>query len=114
MEDHRLAPEQITAFGQYLHTEERSPGTVEKHLRDVRGFAAWLNGKPVTREVAAEWKEHRLSQHYAPSTINSMLAALNSLFRFLGWREHRVRFFKSSVNCFETLPANRPEAITTR
>lgn len=91
---------QIEAFGQWLRREERSSGTVEKYLRDVNAFAAWLNGRPVTRELAAEWKTHLQSEEYAPVTINSMLAALNAFFRFAGWNDCRVRFLKVQRRMF--------------
>ena len=43
--------EQITAFERYLNCEERSRGTVEKYLRDVRQFTAWLDGGPDRKSV---------------------------------------------------------------
>ena len=95
-----LSAERIAAYGQYLRTEERSSGTVEKYLRDVSAFAAWLGGRPVSKELAAGWKEHLLSQGYAPVTINSMLAAINGLFHFLGWDECRVKFLKVQRRLF--------------
>lgn len=100
MSEYRLTAEQITAFGGYLHQEERSVGTIEKYLRDVRVFACWLEGAPVTKEAVAGWKEHLLSEHYAPSTINAALAAINSLFRFLGWEDCRARFLKIQRRTF--------------
>ena len=96
----KLTEEQIAAYGQYLRTEERSGGTVEKYLRDIRAFARWLEDRPVSKELAAEWKEYLLSQGYAPVTINSMLAPLNGLFRFLGWDECRVKFLKVQRRLF--------------
>ena len=95
-----LSAERIAAYGQYLRTEERSSGTVEKYLRDVRAFAAWMGGVPVTKELAAGWKEHLHFQGYAPATINSMLAAINGLFHFLGWDECRVKFLKVQRRLF--------------
>ena len=77
MHEHILTENQVAAYGRHLRMEEKSPGTVEKYLRDIRAFAAWLDGRPVTKESAAAWKEHLLGQNYAPVTINSMLAALN-------------------------------------
>ena len=50
----KLTEEQIAAYGQYLRTEERSGGTVEKYLRDIRAFARWLEDRPVSKELAAE------------------------------------------------------------
>lgn len=94
MKNSFLTPEQIHAYGQYLQREERGRGTIEKYLRDIRAFVRWLDGRSVTREETAGWKEYLLAQRYAPATINSMLAALNGLFRFLGWEEYRVTFLK--------------------
>lgn len=95
-----LTAEQITAFEGHLRGEERSGGTVEKYLRDVRRFAAWLDGRPVTKDMAVGWKEHLLAERYAPVTINSMLAALNALFRFAGWEDCRVKFLKLQRRMF--------------
>ena len=100
MYEHILTEERIAAYGRNLATEERSHGTIENYLRHVRIFAAWLNGTPATTEQAAGWKEYLISQGYAPTTINSMLAALNGLFRFLGWDECRVKFLKVQRRLF--------------
>ena len=100
MRDYRIGREQIDRYAAHLRREERSPGTVENYLRHARTFAAWLNGRPVTRERAAEWKEHLLSKGCAPVTVNAMLAALNGLFRFLGWDDCRVKFLKLQRRLF--------------
>ena len=57
MEERTLTAERIAAYGRYLRAEERAPATVEKYLRDVERFAAWLGGEAVTKEAVAEWKE---------------------------------------------------------
>ena len=98
MDVYSLTPAQIGAFQQYLQ-EERSPGTVGKYLRDVEAFFRWLDGRPVTREAAAAWKEHLLATGHAAVTVNSMLAALNGLFRFLGW-DLQVRLLKIQRRIF--------------
>lgn len=100
MKLHHLTQNNIEAFAQYLQGEERSPGTIEKYLRDVRAFARWLAGRPVTKEAAAQWRASLLQAGRAPVTVNSMLAALNSLFRFAGWEECRVRFLKVQRRLF--------------
>ena len=100
MYEHILTEKRIAAYGRDLATEERSHGTIENYLRHVRIFSAWLNGVPVTKEQTAGWKEYLLSQGYAPTTINSMLAALNGLIRFLGWDECRVKFLKVQRRLF--------------
>jgi len=99
MSDYQLISERIAAYGRYLRREEHAPGTIDKYLRDVRAFAAWLDGRAVTQELAAAWKHHLLDTGHAPCTVNSMLAALNSLFRFLDW-SIRIRFLKIQRRMF--------------
>jgi len=100
MNERTLGQEQILSYADWLRQEERAPGTEEKYLRDVRRFAAWLDGRSVTRETLTEWKEYLHAQHYAPSTINGTLAALNGLFRFLGWDDCRAKFLKIQRRMF--------------
>lgn len=100
MSTRKLTGDQITAYGVSLHQEERAESTIEKYLRDLRAFAAWLHGAAVSREAAAAWKEHLLSQNYAPVTVNSMLAALNGFFQFAGWNDCRVKFLKIQRRLF--------------
>lgn len=99
MEKHILTAEQITAYGCWLRQEERASGTMEKYLRDIRNFFAWLDGRAVTKEIVTEWKE-QLQTEKAASTVNGALAALNGLFRFLGWEDCRVRFLKVQRRLF--------------
>lgn len=99
MEKHILTAEQITAYGCWLCQEERASGTMEKYLRDIRNFFAWLDGRSVTKEIVTEWKE-QLQTEKAASTVNGALAALNGLFRFLGWEDCRVRFLKVQRRLF--------------
>ena len=100
MTETKLTTALFTAFVQYLLQEERAASTIEKYLSDARAFASWLGGRPVSKETAAGWKEHLVSQGYAPVTINSMLSVVNTLFRFAGWEECRVKFLKIQRRLF--------------
>lgn len=100
MKDHHVPQEHLSAFARRLAEEERSAGTVEKYLRDAGAFLEWLAGAPVNREAVTGWKAHLVRSGYRPATINSMLAALNGLFRFLGWDECRVKFLKVQRRLF--------------
>ena len=95
-----LTAAQIARYARALRTEERAPATIEKYLRDVRSFSAWLEGRPVSKELAARWKEGLLGSGLAPATVNAKLSALNGLFRFLGWEDCRVRFLKLQRRAF--------------
>ena len=81
---YELTAERLAAYCHAMREEEKSPETVEKHRRAMCAFACWLNGREVTKELAAEWKASLMAAGYAPASINAMLAAMNGLFRFLG------------------------------
>ena len=101
MQQYKLTGEHLSAFGRFLLTEERSAGTIDKYMRDVRAFFLWLDGRAVTKDLTVEWKSHLLAKDYAPVTVNGMLSALNGLFKFLGWNECRVRFLKIQRKLFQ-------------
>lgn len=89
-----LTEEMAKAFEKYLRREEKSENTVKKYLRDVRAFAAYLNGAEVTKETVITFKSKLLGESYSVRSINSMLASLNGLFSFLGWEDCRVKSVK--------------------
>lgn len=96
----RLTADQINAFETYLQTEEREKNTIEKYLRNIRVFAAWLGDTPVTKPAVIAWKEHLLAEHYAPATVNAALASLNAFFKFVGWEECRVKSLRLQRRVF--------------
>lgn len=101
MEQHNLANEQISAFASSLVRAERSPATIEKYLRSVRGFFLYLDGRPITKDAVVAWKEHlQRVDGYSPSTVNASLAALNDLFAFLGWSDYRAHYLKVQHRLF--------------
>ena len=105
MKNYQLTQQQIRAYAHHLLTEEKSSATMEKYLRDIRAFACWLDGRDISKELTSEWKSHLVSQDYAPTTVNAMLSALNSLLEFLDLRECRVKFLKIQRRLFRD--ANR-------
>lgn len=88
------------------HTRENSakrnaaPGTIEKYLRDITSFAAWLDSRELDIETVIAWKEHLLAERYQPGTINSMLSALNGYFRFIGREDCRAKFLRVQRKMF--------------
>lgn len=53
-----LTKEIISDFKEHLIFEERSTATVEKYIRDVKAFLAFVNGAEVTKEVVIEYKKY--------------------------------------------------------
>ncbi len=96
----KLTETAIAAYARELQADERARGTIEKYLRDIRAFAEWLANRDITQDAVNEWKESLQAKDYAPSTINSMLAALNGLFRFLGREDLRAKFLKVQRRLF--------------
>ena len=89
--DRFITKQTMDRFYEYLIEEERSSGTIEKYIRDVRLLQSWLGSEPVTKENAARWKQELLQSGRAPSTVNSMLAAANTYFRFMGWDDLKLK-----------------------
>ena len=109
MNERKLSASILAAYDRWLRQEERADATREKYLRSIRAFAAWLGGAAVTKDAVTEWKAHLAGQHQAPSTVNTALAALNGLFRFLGWEDCRAKFLKVQRRIFRA-----PERELTR
>ena len=89
----------LSSFAVWLCKEGKSCGTIEKYRRDLRAFAGWLNGCELTNETAIKWRERLLSDGYAPITVNSMLAAVNTYCVFAELNI-RIRFLKIQRQLF--------------
>ncbi len=100
MDSRTLTDACIKRYAAHLREEERTAATTNKYVHDARAFLAWLQGRAVTREAAAQWKAHLLSRGCAPATVNAKLSAINGLFRFLGWDECQVKFLKLQRRTF--------------
>ena len=100
MKERVLNSRQLELFARKLREDERSAGTIENYLRHIRAFAVWTQGRPVTKELAAEWKEHLVSSDYCPGTINTMLVSLNRFFGFLGWNDCKVKTLRIQRRLF--------------
>ena len=94
MNERKLSASILADYDRWLRQEERADATREKYLRSIRVFAAWLGGAAVTKDAVTEWKSQLVERRHAPSTVNTALAALNGLFRFLGWEDCRAKFLK--------------------
>jgi len=100
--DKLITRERLAAFEHYLRSEEHEPGTIEKYMRDVRALAAWLDTRALDKERVVGWKEHLRTAGYAPSTVNSMLVAVNQFFHFQGWDELRVKTLRIQRQIFRS------------
>ena len=90
----------LSDFAVYLRAEERSEGTIEKYLRDVRKFFCWLADKSLEKAQVSAWRAQLLSDGYAPETVNSMIVALNRFLDFIGCSDCRVRTLRIQRKLF--------------
>lgn len=79
--------------------EEKSAATIEKYLRDIRCFCAFLADRPIGKEETIAYKEY-LAGRYAPASVNSMLIALNCFLRFIGMQDYCVKCLKIQRQIF--------------
>ena len=95
----KITNELIKNFRRYLIEEEKATATVEKYIRDVNAFAEWLGENILDKEAVLTYKEN-LSKNYAPASVNSILASLNSFFAFNEWYLLRVKNLKIQRQIF--------------
>ena len=97
---HILTAAEIARFREELGRMERSLATIDKYTRDLRAFYRWLpEGKRVDKEAVMAYKAH-LCGGYAPASVNSMLAALRTFFRWAGWTECDVKLLRLQRRVF--------------
>ncbi len=89
----------ISRFENYLIEQEKSKATVEKYLRDVRGFVVFLGGEEAVKSKVLEYKA-KLMEEYAPSSTNSIIAALNCFFDFCKKPDLKIKTIKLQRKIF--------------
>ena len=95
----RITVQKIASFRAYLREDEKSDVTIEKYMRDVRAFYAYAGERVISKGTVLEYKD-MLKKRYATASANSMLAALNKFFRFVGWLDFCVKQFKVQKKTF--------------
>ena len=107
-----ITSKKIKDFEIYLRNEERSKATIEKYMRDVRYFTSFVGDAEIDKKRVLDYKSS-LSDGYAVTSANSMLAALNCFLRFCGWHDLCVKRFKiqREVYCSEEKELTRAEYI---
>lgn len=100
--------QKITEYAGYLKSEERSSNTIAKYVRDLQAFLTFGGGDAITKGLVLDWKE-KLIQNYAPASVNSMIAAVNSFLDWLERPECKVKPLKIQREIFA-----RPERELTK
>lgn len=95
-----ITSKEIQQFQCRLIEEVKSPATIEKYIRDISAFFDYFEETEITKEKVISYKKRLVDDGYAPRSINSMLASLNSLFSFLGWSDLKVKSIKLQRQVF--------------
>ncbi len=109
----RIITEKLIAdFEVELRNDEKSSNTTQKYLRDVCCFSEFVNGRFVEKALVLEYKVY-LEKEYALASANSMLAAINSFLKFVGWYDCCVKQFKvqKKIYCSEESELTKQEYI---
>lgn len=99
MTERRMYTAQLRDFEANMRENEKSGATLEKYMRDLRRFMAYAGGRRVDKALVLSYKAS-LAASYALTSANSMLAALNAFFRFVGWYDCCVKQFKIQREAF--------------
>ena len=95
----KITEKLIKNFRNYLINEEKSDATLEKYIRDIGAFLAWLCGRGVDKQTVLEYKSY-LVENYKPASVNSVLSSLNSFFTYNEWYDCKVKSLKIQKQIF--------------
>lgn len=110
--DRIITKELIASYVVYLREQEKSPATIQKYTHDLTSLCSYLNGAVLSKTILIGWKE-LLTASYAPASVNTMLAVMNSLLGFCGWYDLKVKALKiqRALFCDESKELTRTEYI---
>lgn len=89
----------IERYRMHLIEEEKSNATIDKYIRDIRAFGLWLGDRELDKRAVLEYKEH-LIEHFAPSSVNSVLSSLNGFFNYASLYDLKVKILKIQRQIF--------------
>ncbi len=100
----------VADFKLMLQNDEKSKNTIEKYIRDIGKFVEYVGDREVEKTIVLEYKS-KLAEIYALSSANSMVAAINTFLKFLGWYDCCVKQFKlqKQIYCSENKELTKSE-----
>ncbi len=105
----KITRKTIKEFELYLTKDEKATSTVEKYIRDLTAFSSWLGKNELSKEKVIEYKEF-LKKKYSNSSVNSVLASLNSFFDYKELYSLKVKNIKIQRKIF----SSREKELTKR
>ena len=99
---HKWEWDMLEQFRTNLINEEKSAATREKYMRDVKAFFRYLEKEEVNKEQVIGYKQY-LQEHYMVTSANSMIAAINRFFKYMGWYDCVVKALRVQKEAFRSL-----------
>lgn len=90
---------QLQAFEDTLYEQEKAAATIQKYLREVKQFLAYLDEQPLTKHTVLEYREF-LKQAYHARTVNVKLSAIHLYLEFLGVQQCKVKLLRVQKRAF--------------
>lgn len=102
----------MKSYEHQLYDDEKSKNTTEKYLRDILRLSEYAGKQNVDKALILRYKSE-LMERYSASSVNSMIAAINSFLRFAGWTDLCLKQFRvqKSVYCTEEKELTKAEYI---
>ncbi len=94
-----ISTSMLAEFKRHLVLDEKSENTIKKYLHDIAELVRYAEGRELTRELVLDFKR-ALAEKYELTSANSMIAATNAFFCFLGWSELYIKQFKIQRKAF--------------
>ena len=104
--------EKLEAFKMNMYLNEKSQNTINKYMHDIKLFCSYVENKVICKDLMIKFKEHLLTQ-YTVASANSMIAAINSFLRYLGWLDCCIKQFKvqRKVYCSDEKELTKEEYV---
>lgn len=83
MSKEEITIEMTEEFRNFLYERENAAATIQKYMTDIRTFFLFLGDNHMVDKPRVLAYKEWLLEHYAVSSTNSMLAALNQFFQYL-------------------------------
>lgn len=98
--EHFLNEAMIDEFQLRLEEDEKSKATIEKYIRDVRAFFAYVGvSASINKTTMIAYKEYLITK-YAAASVNSMLTSVNIFLKEMNWHDCVVKILKIQKEAF--------------
>ena len=99
MDNRKITESLLQKFKEHLMEDEKSEATIKKYIHDINCFVEFVKACEINKQQALFYKAF-LEERYTISSANSMLAALNKFFVFVGWSDCCVKRFKEQKQTY--------------